>query len=183
MTVNNVATGQQYNMASLFNSKLEAPLHQSEMGLDAVASATGQAVRWDEFSIRHNNTGTLKHQMFNKSTTANPSATANTNGTAVTNTPPTNFTAINTQGVNLVFGGTFGGSETVTVTKTVTFSDNSTLTLTKTATATGTVTFTTTDFLSIVKDGLYITQTSYASQSNIASSAVTVTVNRYGFYM
>ncbi|NRD80274.1 hypothetical protein HPT25_23410 [Bacillus sp. BRMEA1] len=183
MTVTTHATGEQVNLASVLNGKLEAPLHQSEMGLDTAASATGQAVRWDEFSTRHNNAGTIKQQMFNKSSTANPSPTANSNGTAVTNNPPTNYTALMTLGVNLVFGGTFGGSETITCTKTVTYSDGTTATLTKTATATGTVTLNTTDFLSLVKDGVYITQNSWQTQSNIANSTVTVTVNRYGFYM
>lgn len=219
MTVTNYATGQSINLATVLNSKLEKPLLQSEMGLDVSAGSTGQAVRWDEFSVkhnsngtfkgidqpdlalssaasatkqaarwdefsvRHNNTGTIKQQMFNKSTTANPSATANTNGATTSNMPPTNFNALATLGVNLVFGGTFGGSETVTVTKTVTYSDSTTATLTKTATATGTISLTTTDFLTLAKDGVYITQSSWQSQSNIASSAVTVTVNRYGFYM
>lgn len=221
MTLNPLAVGQTVNLTTEFNKKVELPIIQSDMVLDVAASATGQAVRYDEFSQKHNNdgtfktgainqadinltssatatgkpvrrdefsarhndTGTVKQMMFNKSGTANPSATVNTPGTATTNTPVANYTALATLGVNLVFGGTFGGSETVTVTKTVTYSDSTTATLTKTATATGTTTLSTTDFLALVKDGLYITQSSWTSQSNIASSAVTVTVNRYGFYM
>lgn len=220
MTVTVHANGETINLTSVLNSKLEAPVKAAEMGLDAAATATGQAVRYDEFSTkfnndgtfkagiinqadvnlttsatangkpvrrdefsaRHNDTGTVKQQMFNKSTTANPSATINTNGTATTNTPATNYTALMTLGVNLVFGGTFG-SETVTCTKTVTYSDGTTATLAKTATATGTVSLSTTDFLALAKDGVYITQSSWQSQSTIANSAVTVTVNRYGFYM
>lgn len=218
MTTTPHAVGESINLATVLNGKLEAPVLQADMGLDTQAAATKQAVRWDEFSnkhnndgsfkgidqgdmnltaqatatkkpvrwdefsVRHNNGGTLKHQMFNKSTTANPSATANTLGTATSNTPPTNYTALATLGVNLVFGGTFG-AETVTVTKTVTYSDGTTASLTKTATATGTTTLNTTDFLALTKDGVYITQSSWQSQSTIANSAVTVTVNRYGFYM
>ena len=36
------------------------PINQAKMGLDVVASATGKAVRWDEFSLKHNNDGTFK---------------------------------------------------------------------------------------------------------------------------
>jgi len=36
------------------------PITQVKMGLDVVASATGKAVRWDEFSLKHNNNGTFK---------------------------------------------------------------------------------------------------------------------------
>lgn len=221
MTVTNIASGQSINLATTLNSKLESPIKTSEVGLDAQATATGQAVRWDEFSqkhnndgtfktgvvdqptinlstsatangkavrrdefsVRHNDTGTVKQQMFNKSGTANPSATANTNGSATVNSPATNYTAIVTLGVNLIFGGTFGGSETVTCTKTVTYSDSTTATLTKTATALGTISFTNSDFLTLVKDGVTITQSSWATQSSIANSQVTVTVNRYGLYL
>lgn len=183
MTITNYATGQTINLATVLNTKLEKPILQSEMGLDAQATTTKQAVRWDEFSVRHNNSGTVKQMMFNKSGAANPSATANTNGTATSNAPATNYTAIITLGVNLVFGGTFGGSETVTCTKTVTYDDGTTATLTKTATATGTISLTNSDFLTLVKDGHIIVNSSWATQSNIASSAVTVTVNRYGMYL
>lgn len=212
------ATGESINLATWVNTKVEAPLLQSEMGLEAAASATKQAVRWDEFSqkhnndgtfkgidqadmklsaqatasqkpvrwdefsARHNNDGTIKQQMFNKSTTANPSATANTLGVATLNTPPANFKALATLGVNLVFGGTFG-SETVSCIKTVTYSDGTTASLTKTATAAGTVSLTVADFLALVKDGVSIVQSSWQSQSTIASSLATVTVNRYGFYL
>jgi hypothetical protein len=86
-------------------------------------------------------------------------------------------------GANIVFGGTFGSSETVTLQKTVTYSDGTSTSITKTATASGTVTLSVSDFLTLVKDGVYITQTSYQSQSNIANSQVTVSVNRYGMYL
>lgn len=60
MTVTNLAIGQQVNLATIFNTKLEKPILQSEMGLDVLASATKQAVRWDEFSLKHNNDGSFK---------------------------------------------------------------------------------------------------------------------------
>lgn len=60
MTVTNRATGEQINLADILNSKLEAPLLQSEMGLDAIATALGHAVRWNEWSVKHNNDGTFK---------------------------------------------------------------------------------------------------------------------------
>jgi hypothetical protein len=60
VTITNKAVGEQINLATVLNSKLEAPILQSEMGLDTVASATGDAVRWDEFSLKHNNDGTFK---------------------------------------------------------------------------------------------------------------------------
>lgn len=204
MTVTNLATGQSINLASTLNTKLEAPLHQSEMGLDAAASAAGQAVRWDEFSVKHNNNGTFKtgiiadgdisgtaaiqsskiasQKMYNKSNASNPSATASTYGTAVALTPPTGFAALMPIGMNIVFGGTFG-AETVTANVTVTYSDSTTASITKTATAVGTTTLSTTDFLSLAKDGVYINNISVKSQSTIASSAATVTFNQYGFYL
>lgn len=202
MTVTNLATGQSINLASTLNTKLEAPLHQSEMGLDAAASSTGQAVRWDEFTVKHNNNGSFKgivdadisgtaaiqsskiasQKMYNKSNAANPSATANTYGTVVNITPLTGFSSLVTLGMNIVFGGTFG-TETVTANVTVTYSDSTTASITKTATATGTTTLNTTDFLALVKDGVYINQISVKSESTIASSTATVTFNQYGFYL
>lgn len=204
MTVTNLATGQSINLASTLNTKLEKPLLQSEMGLDAAASAAGQAVRWDEFSVKHNNNGTFKtgiiadgdisgtaaiqsskiasQKMYNKSNASNPSATASTYGTAVAFTPPTGFAALMPIGMNIVFGGTFG-AETVTANVTVTYSDSTTASITKTATAVGTTTLSTTDFLSLAKDGVYINNISVKSLSTIASSAATVTFNQYGFYL
>lgn len=183
MTVTNYSVGQTINLTNVLNSKLEKPILQTEMGLDIQATGTKQAVRWDEFSARHNNVGTIKQQMFNKSGNANPSATVNNYGVAITNIPPTNYTSVLTLGANIVFGGTFGSSETVTLQKTVTYSDGTSTSITKTATASGTVTLSVSDFLTLVKDGVYITQTSYQSQSNIANSQVTVSVNRYGMYL
>lgn len=220
MTTTNRAIGEQVNLATVLNGKLEAPILQSEMGLDAQATATGKAVRWDEFSVKHNNdgsfktgainqadvalttqatatqkpvrwdewtkrhndTGTIKQQMYKKSQASNPSATIDTYGAAVTNTPATNFTAILPLGVDIVFGGTFG-AETVTAQIVVTYSDATTATLTKTAVATGTTTLTATDLMGLVKDGVYITQSSFNSKSSIASSTATVTFNRYGLYI
>jgi len=56
----NLAVGEQINLAEEFNKRLQSGVLQSEMGLDASATATGQAVRWDEFSKRHNNDGSHK---------------------------------------------------------------------------------------------------------------------------
>jgi hypothetical protein len=60
VTITNKAVGEQINLATVLNTKLEAPILQSEMGLNTVASVTGDAVRWDEFSLKHNNDGTFK---------------------------------------------------------------------------------------------------------------------------
>lgn len=60
MTVTNLAAGQVVGLATILNTKLEKPILSSEMGLDVLASATKQAVRWDEFSQKHNNDGTFK---------------------------------------------------------------------------------------------------------------------------
>lgn len=182
MAITNRANGEQINLATVLNTKLEAPVKQSEIGLDTQATATGKAIRWDEFSARHNNSGTIKQQMYKKSQASNPSATIDTYGTAVTNTPAVNYTAILPLGADIVFGGTFG-AETVTAQITVTYSDATTATLTKTATGTGTTSLTVTDLMTLVKDGVYITQTSFNSKSSIASSTVTVTFNRYGLYI
>lgn len=60
MTITNRAIGEKVNLATVLNTKLEAPVLQSEMGLNTQANATKQAVRWDEFSVKHNNDGTFK---------------------------------------------------------------------------------------------------------------------------
>lgn len=204
MAVTNHAVGQSINLASVLNTKLEAPLHQSEMGLDVQASLTGQAIRFDEFSSKHNNDGTFKagiivnadinssagisasklsiRQNYNKSTISNPSTTLGTFGTALVLTPPTGFLGLFPEAIDIVYGGTFG-SETVTAQITATYSDTTTGVVTKTATAVETVSFTNSDLMSLIKDGVYITQTSFQSQSTIANSAVTVTFNRCGLYL
>jgi len=276
MTVTNRAIGEQINLAEVLNTKLEAPIRQSEMGLDVAASATGQAVRWNEFSLKHNNDGSFKsgiikgadianatitadnianatitatqiadeaitgtkianatitadnianatitadnianntitatqiadeaitnnqisataaiqasklaiQKLYNKSSVANPSNTADTDGTVVDLLPPTGFLSLVPLGMNIVFEGTFGTeTETVTANVTVTYSDSTIASITKTATAAGTVTLNTTDFLSLIKDGVYINKISVKSQSTIDNSAVTVTFNHYGFYL
>src|SRR5690606_28979547 len=43
----------------------DTPIKQSKLGLDTVASATGKAVRWDEFSSKHNNDGSFKANAIN----------------------------------------------------------------------------------------------------------------------
>ncbi|HEY8805477.1 MAG TPA: hypothetical protein VIM42_10315 [Clostridium sp.] len=60
MTVTNLAISQQINLATVLNTKLESPILQTEMGLNVLATATKQAVRWDEFSAKFNNNGTFK---------------------------------------------------------------------------------------------------------------------------
>lgn len=202
MTVTNLANGQQVNLASVLNTKLEKPVLQSEMGLDAQASAAGMAVRWNEFSNKHNNDGSFKgivdgdisnsagvkasklaiRQLYKKSSLANPSATSSTYGTAVTLAPVTGYSSLVPIAIDCVFGGTFG-SETVTAEVTVTYSDSTTASVTKTATATGTTSFTNSDIMSLMKDGVYITQIAVQSQSTIASTTATVTFNHAGFYL
>lgn len=60
MTVTNHAVGESIDLATVLNTKIEKPVLQSEMGLDSQANATKQAVRWDEFSLKHNNDGSFK---------------------------------------------------------------------------------------------------------------------------
>lgn len=60
MTTTNLALSQQISLAGILNTKLEAPILQSEMGLDTQATATKKAVRWDEWSLKHNNDGSFK---------------------------------------------------------------------------------------------------------------------------
>lgn len=60
MSVTNLAAGQNINLMGVLNTKLEKPILQSEMGIDVLATATGHAVRWNEFSVKHNNDGTFK---------------------------------------------------------------------------------------------------------------------------
>lgn len=182
MSVTNLAIGQQVNLATILNTKLEKPILQSEMGLDVLATLNGQAIRWNEYTLRHNNTGTLKNTMYKKNSVASPSATANTYGTAITLAPITNYTGLFPNGIDVVFGGTFG-SETVTANITVTFSDTTTALVNKTATVVGTSSLTNSDLMTLSKDGVYITQIVVQSQSTIASSATTVTFNHFGLYI
>lgn len=202
MAVTNLANGQQINLATTLNTKLEKPLHQSEMGLDVQATATGMAVRWDEFSNMHNNDGSFKgivdsdisnsagvqasklaiRELYKKSSASNPSATASTYGTAVNLTPATGYSSLVPSAIDVVFGGTFG-AETVTANVTVTYSDATTASVTKTATATGTNSFTNSDLMTLMKDGVYINKIAVESESSIASSAATVTFNHAGFYL
>jgi len=60
MTVTNLAVSQVINLATVLNTKLQSPILQTEMGLNLLASATGNAIRWDEFSVKFNNNGTFK---------------------------------------------------------------------------------------------------------------------------
>lgn len=60
MTVTNLAINQQVALATILNTKLEAPILQSEMGLDTQATATRKAVRWDEFTIKHTDAGAFR---------------------------------------------------------------------------------------------------------------------------
>lgn len=200
----NLAVGEQINLAQELNKRLQSPVLQDEMGLDLQAIAAGQAVRWNEFSLKHNNDGSFKagiitdadinsgagikasklaiRMNYKKSTLTNPSATANANGTVVDLTPPSSYYSIFPEAMDVVFGGTFG-SETVTANIVVTYSDSTTTTITKTATAVGTVSLTSTDKIALIKDGLYITKIEVSCQSTISSSVATVTFNHCGFYL
>lgn len=250
MTITTRAAGESVNLTQVLNTKLEAPILQSEMGLNTQATATKQAVRWDEWSVKHNNDGTFKgidqseitlnssatatkkpvrwdefsvkhnndgtfktgaiesadikdstiingdisstagiaasklaiQKMFNKSIIANPSSTINAYGSQIDLTPVSGYTSIVPLECNLVFGGTFA-SETVTVSITTLFSDGTTLNITKTSTSAQTLSLTNIDRLGLIKDGVYITKLSFQSKSSIASTATTLQVNHYGFYL
>jgi hypothetical protein len=202
MTITTRSNGEQVVLATVLNSKLEAPVLQSEMGLDVQATATKQAVRWDEFSLKHNNDGTFKgitnndiqanaaivasklatQKQYKKATVSNPSTTANTYGTSVDFTPPTNFLAINPRHMDIVVGGTVG-AETLTFQLIMTYSDGTTSTMTKTATAVGTTSLSGTDWFTLFKDNVYINKINVSSQSSIASTLATVTFNHIGFYL
>lgn len=202
MTVTNRAVGETINLANVLNSKLESPLLQSEMGLNSAATSTGHAVRYDEWSYKHNTDGSLKplvdseisgtaaiqasklaiQKMYKKSTVANPSSTVNTYGTPIDLVPVTGFNALVPRAIDIVFGGTFP-AQTISADVTVTFSDDTTVTVTKTATVAGTTNFTNTDLMTLAKDNVYIKKLSLSSKSSIASSLVTVTVNHFGYYL
>lgn len=237
----NLAIGEQINLAEELNKRLQSGVVQEEMGLDVLATAPGHAVRWNEFSIKHNDDGThkaitqsemgldavaasegkavrydefsLKHnndgsfksgiitntdintaagiaatklsiqKNYKKNSLAGPSATANTNGSTVTLTPVSGYAAIHPMAVEVVFGGTFVGAESVTATVTVTYSDNTSVSATKTATAVQAMAFSNSDLMALIKDGNFIKQLDVKSQSNTSSSAVTVTFNHCGFYL
>jgi len=60
MAKTNLAIGEQVNLPEVLNKKLESPVLQEEMGLNAQASQNGQAVRYEEFTVKHNADGTFK---------------------------------------------------------------------------------------------------------------------------
>lgn len=180
--ITNIAKGESYNFAELMNKKIESPVLQSEMGLDAAANAAGQAIRFDEFSARHNSDGTIKNTCFKKSLATTPNAIANALGTAVNLQSIAKYSGLLPSAINIVFGGTFG-TETATAQIAVTYGDSTTASVTKTATAAGTTSFTNSDLMSLVKDGTYIAQLSFACESSIVSSATTVTFNLCGLYI
>ena len=60
MSKTNYAIGEQINLAEILNKKLESPILQAEMGLDTQANASGQAIRYEEFAVKHNADGTFK---------------------------------------------------------------------------------------------------------------------------
>lgn len=202
MTITTRSNGEQVVLATVLNSKLEAPVLQSEMGLDAQATATKQAVRWDEFSIKHNNDGTFKgitntdilanaaitaskiamQKQYKKATVSNPSATAATYGTSADLTPPAGYVSVTPRHMDIVVGGTVG-AETLTFQIIATFADNGTATVTKTATALGTTSLTGTDWITLSRDNTYMTKLNVSSQSSIAASTATVTFNHTGFYL
>jgi len=205
MPTNNLAKGDTINLLQEFNKKLEGPLLQEDMGLEAASSAPGQAIRYDEYNAEHDPstgkhdpgfltdtyvsaTAAIKasklaiHQNYKKVTAVVPSATAATNGTAVVLSPPTGYSMIAPLGLDIVFGGTFG-SETVTVTITYNYADSTNTSVTYTATAVGTTSLTNSQLMAEAKDGTYITSISTVAKSTIASTTATVTLNRYGLYL
>lgn len=60
MSKTNLAIGEQISLPEVLNRKLESPVLQEEMGLDTQASGDGQAVRYNEFSLKHNDDGSFK---------------------------------------------------------------------------------------------------------------------------
>lgn len=118
---------------------------------------------------------------YKKSIVANPSATANVSGTSYNLLPTKFYTSLVPFACDVVFGGTFG-SETVSATMTVIYSDTTTYNKTKTATSASTVSFTSSDIMSLIKDGVYINKITFYSLSNINNTAVTVTFNHFGMY-
>lgn len=121
---------------------------------------------------------------YNKSSLIIPSATANTFGTTIPFKAPANYSycGISPQAIDVVFGGTFG-TETITAKMVISYSDGTTATITKTATEIGTTSFTNSDLMSLVKDGVYIVQSTFSCSSTIASSTANVTFNRCGVYI
>ena len=60
MAKTNLAIGEQVNLPEVLNKKLESPVLQEEVGLNAQASQNGQAVRYEEFTVKHNADGSFK---------------------------------------------------------------------------------------------------------------------------
>lgn len=311
MTITNRAIGEQVNLATELNRKIEAPILQSEMGLDSVATTNGHAVRWDEFSVKHNNDGTFKgidqvdlnlstqatenntavrwnefsvkhnndgtfkgidqvdmnlttaanttnkpirwdefsvkhnndgtfkgidqidlnlttpanetgeairydeftvkhnvdgsfkgiidedisntaniqasklviQKLYKKSVSVNPSATANIDGTVVELVPEFGFKSLVPLGIDIVYDGIFGTDEVITTTINATFSDGTIYTLSKSSKVAVTVSLTNSDLMQLSKDGVYINKISFATESSLNSSTVSVVVNHYGIYL
>ncbi|MGB4768214.1 MAG: hypothetical protein WBP22_03060 [Candidatus Saccharimonas sp.] len=115
------------------------------------------------------------------SSTLTPSATANTNGATQTATADVGYNgfALITV-IQAIFAGTFN-AETATVSVTVTYSDGSNSSVSPgpqalLATAASTQVASSTTFVNLHKNGVYITSVSAALKSTIASSQVTATV-------
>ena len=60
MAKTNLAIGEQVNLPEVLNKKLESPVLQEEMGLESAAGSAGQAVRYEEFILKHNADGSFK---------------------------------------------------------------------------------------------------------------------------
>ena len=185
--------------SSLTSSVTSLNSSVSTLQTSSSTNATAISTLKTAFEVKHNTNGTFKgiidtdisntagikanklaiQKLYKKTISPVVSATANTYGTAVVLDTFTGFSSL----VPLkIIGTTSATSETITLSITATFNDSSTLEVTK-AFESGALSLTDSDYIGLVKDGVYITRLSFKVKSSIAASTATVTINHTGFYL
>jgi len=86
-------------------------------------------------------------------------------------------------GVQIVFGGTFGTGETATANITLLYEDGTQTYVEKSATATGTVVLTESDLFSLVSSDKRIRTIFMYGKSSLSSTSVTITFLLRGWYI
>jgi len=115
-----------------------------------------------------------KDPLLNK--TATPTV-ANSPTEVTVVAPDANHDQVIPIGGSIVVGGTFASGETVDVTIIAHYSDGTTGSITKSYTATGTTDLSLSDIVSLIKDGVYITEIGAEAKTSLTTpSSVTVSV-------
>ena len=152
------------------------------------------------FEVKHNANGTFKgitdtdisstasvkanklaiQKLYKKTISPSVSSTVNNYGTAVVLDVFTGFSSL--VPLKIIGSATSATNEVITASITATFSDSSSLEVTK-AFESGALSLTDSDYIGLMKDGVYMTKLSFKVKSSIAASSATVTINHTGFYL